>query len=262
VGDVRRPFSLRARRKPAPESIYFYTFHKCASTLFSAHVLGHVSGLRHRDYAQMIFTGVLRDPVDFEERGFVYGPIRLSARPGGAVEKLLVAQAATRDFVRAKICVFLVRDPRDLLVSAYYSGGFTHPLSAVDAIRLRQEERQRAIRATALDDHVLAEVERRRREFALLHDLHTTCSRSVLLRYEDMVNDFDRFAEGLCRYFPLSRHVLRKIERLSRPMPQVDVSKHRGSGRPGQFREALRQETVRSLNQQLSDTLELFGYEV
>ena len=244
------------------ESVYFYTFHKCASTLFSGHVLGNVRDLRHRDFARLIYDGNLREPVAFEERGYVYGPIRLSLRPGGPVHEQLVSRAADADFVRDRICVFLARDPRDILVSRYHSLGFTHGLSPVGGIRRRQETARTEIRRMTLDEYALSQAEAQRRDFALMHELHAACSRSVLLRYEDLVDDFDRFARDLCRYLPLPARTLRKIERSSRPRRRVDASRQRRSGRPGQFREALRAETVESLNGRLGGTLQLFGYAI
>ncbi len=39
------------------ESVYFYTFHKCASSLFSNYVLRNIKGLVHVDYAVQISSG-------------------------------------------------------------------------------------------------------------------------------------------------------------------------------------------------------------
>jgi hypothetical protein len=44
------------------ESVFFYTFHKCASSLFARFVLPNVRGLRHENYAARIFRGELTDP--------------------------------------------------------------------------------------------------------------------------------------------------------------------------------------------------------
>src|SRR3954467_281701 len=49
-----------------PESVYFYTLHKCASGLFSDYVLKNARGLRLIDYADQFYNGVPSDLV-FEE---------------------------------------------------------------------------------------------------------------------------------------------------------------------------------------------------
>lgn len=248
-------------RRHKPESVYFYTFHKCASTLFGSYLLKHISGLRHCDYSTMIYNGSLRHPVTFAERGYVYGPLRLSAPEHSAEYQQVIAPSSDPLFVRDRTCLFMVRDPRDILVSSYYSFGFTHPLSPVDEIREQQIEEREAIQAMTVDEYALSEAEIQRRNFALLHDLYTACDRGVLLRYEDMVEDFSRFAEALCRHIDVKSRVLRNLERRSRPKSAVDASQHRRSGKPGQFRDVLSEEAIVSLNAHLSDTLSKFGYE-
>jgi hypothetical protein len=44
-------------KRNSPESVYFYTFHKCAITLFSDYELKNVSGLYNMDYAVQLYTG-------------------------------------------------------------------------------------------------------------------------------------------------------------------------------------------------------------
>lgn len=255
----------RASRLPGvngPESVYFYTFHKCASTLFSTYLLKRVSGLRHCDYAaEMFLRGRLKRPVTFEDHGYVYGPLRLSSPRDSDGYRFVIARVAQQDFVRDKPCLFMVRDPRDILVSSYYSSAFTHPLSPVAEIREQQLRERAEVQAMTLDDYALLQAEERRRDFACLHDLYTACSRGVLLRYEDMVEDFDGFAEGLCTYLDIRPRVLRNLERRSRPRRNADTSQHRRSGKTRQFRDTLSPETISRLNEQFGETLRLFGYQ-
>jgi Sulfotransferase domain len=253
--------ALPSIRRQKPESVFFYTFHKCASSLFGEYLLKHASGLRHCDYAARLYTGRLKRPVSFAARGYVYGPLRLSAPEHSDERERVVAPASSRLFVRDRRCVFLVRDPRDILVSSYYSFGFTHPLSPVAEIREEQLRERAEIQSMTLEQYALSQAEERRRNFACLHDLYTACERGVLLRYEDMVEDFPRFADGLREYLKISTRVLQTLERRSRPKPQVDASQHRRSGQPGQFRGALSPEAISSLNEHLGYTLSLFGYE-
>ena len=81
-------------RKDSYESVYFYTFAKCASTLFSSYVLKNIEGLRHVDYANQIYHGRDLKRVVFEEKGFIYGPIRIFYRPAAPVYKKLVKPAS------------------------------------------------------------------------------------------------------------------------------------------------------------------------
>lgn len=245
-----------------PESVYFYTFHKCASTLFSEYVLKNIQGLHHIDYASQIYLNGRnnRQKLTFRKRGFIYGPIRISAGETGPVGKMLVQPTIDHDFIRDKKALFLVRDPRDILVSSYYSFGFTHGLSKVDELREAQEVTRKMIREQTLDEYVLQAAESQNHFFITLYNLSNACQRSVILRYEDMIDDFDTFAEQLLKYVFLRDSVIQAIYKKSRPNKIEDTTSHRRSGQVQGFRHKLKEGTIEALNEKLAATLTLFGY--
>lgn len=245
-----------------PESVYFYTFHKCASALFGNYVLKHVNGLYHVDYAAQIYSGKRSSEkkLNFRENGFIYGPIRISAGVEGPVGEMLVKPTTKHDFIRDKIAIFFIRDPRDILVSYYYSVGFTHRFSKVKVLREEQEVERARIREMTLDEYVLNSADKQIEYFRILYDLSNTCKRSVVLRYEDMINDFDGFAEQLSRYVSIDAAALRVVCERSRPRKKEDTTSHRRSGQVEGFREKLEETTIKAVNKKLADTLALFGY--
>jgi hypothetical protein len=244
-----------------PESVFFYTFHKCASTLFSGYILKNIEGLQHVDYAGALCSGKKVGKIKFKERGVVYGPIRLSADKRDMVYKRLVAPASTHDFVRDRIAIFFVRDPRDILVSAYYSYGYTHELSPVLELREIQESLRAKIQKESLDEYVLDSASAVSAHFEELYNLSRACERGVVLRYEDMISDFDAFIAQLCKYVVIDESCISEIYRRSRPKKTEDLSSHRRSGQIGDFRDKLKEETILSLNEILNTTLVRFGYE-
>jgi hypothetical protein len=250
--------------KDLPKSVYFFTLHKCASTLFSRHVLDNANDLFKVDYAHQIYRGETKPgkKLRFRDRGFIYGPIRISADETAPVGRMLVKPTTEHEFVRDKTAIFFVRDPRDILVSQYYSFGYTHGLSPVDEIREKQESKRKRIQGLSLDEYVLENVDAQIRDFETIHELAKICEHSVVLKYEDMVEDFERFSEMLCEMISLDRSVVQEIYRRSRPRTEEDTSLHRRSGRVGGFREKLRSDTIESLNRQLQGILAKFGYEV
>jgi hypothetical protein len=163
--------------------------------LFGGYVLENVQNLCHVDYAAQIYTGRL--PVNislpFESRGYIYGPIRLSASPHNPVYRALVQPTTAPDFICDKTAIFFVRDPRDILVSAYYSFGFTHGLSPVREIREMQERKRGKIQQQSLDQYVLQHAATQAENFRTLYRLSQHCKRGIILKYEDMINDFDKF---------------------------------------------------------------------
>jgi len=253
---------MNIRRKRA-ESVFFYTFHKCASTLFGAYTLKRVKGLHHVDYAQDIYVGKITEgtEMEFAPSGCIYGPIRLSVDPGEPEYDLLVAPTSTAEFVRKRSALFLIRDPSDILVSSYYSFGFTHGFSPVPEVRQMQEDLQRSIQEKSIDEYVLEAADNQRTYFGRLNHLATVCERGTVLRYEDMINDFATFAARLCERIPLSKRTLNKMERSTRPRAVVDNSSHRRSGRVGGFRDSLAPSTISVLNTTLAAELDRFGYE-
>ncbi|MEO0533260.1 MAG: sulfotransferase domain-containing protein [Cyanobacteria bacterium P01_A01_bin.123] len=198
--------------------------------------------------------------LTFTKRGVIYGPIRISADETDPVGKVLVKPTTDHGFIRDKIALFFVRDPRDILVSSYYSFGFTHGLSRVDEIRERQEARRKIIREQTLDEYVLQSVENQINLFSILYDLSNACERSVILKYEDMINDFDTFVKQLLRYVSLSDGIIQGCYERSRPKMTEDKTSHRRSGHVQGFRHKLEEDTIETLNRKLADTLTLFGY--
>jgi hypothetical protein len=227
-------------------------------------VLKNIKGLQNIDYASQIYLGGRneRKKLIFKKRGFIYGPIRISAGETSPVGKMLVKPTVDPDFIRDKIALFLVRDPRDILVSSYYSFGFTHAFSKVDEIREEQEAARKMIREQTLDEYVLQAAESQNNFFNTLYNLSNACKRSVILRYEDMIEDFDTFAEQLLKYVFLRDSVIQEIYKQSRPNKIEDNTSHRRSGQVQGFRHKLEERTIEVLNEKLAATLTLFGYKV
>lgn len=244
-----------------PESIFFYTFHKCASSLFSGYVLKNLRGLKHIDYAKQIYRLNTGDII-FEKTGFVYGPIRLSADPASPVFKRLVQPASDTDFIRDKIAIFLVRDPRDILVSAYYSFGYTHGISSNLCIQEIQKQRRAKIQGISIDkyaanqsDHIIA-------NFETVEKLSSACDRCIILRYEDMIDNWEVFSSGLTRYTDINPQALKQIYRKSRPRKSEDKTSHRRSGKTAGFRHSLQQDTLMRLSTKFAGILERYNYEM
>lgn len=265
---VKRPVATFAEslkwlfKTSTGDSAYFYTFHKCASSLFSGYVLKNIEGLRHVDYARQIYQGKSAKRLEFKETGHVYGPIRISVDRMSPVYESLVRPVSDEEFVKDKIAIFLVRDPRDILVSAYYSFGYTHGLSRVKEIRARQTTIRKDIQARTVDEYALDSADVIQRNFETVYKLSRVCERSSILRYEAMISDFDEFADQLTRYVNINRNVVRQIYERSRPKNKIDTSSHRRSGKPGGFRNALKEDTVDALNKKFEDTLERFHYPI
>jgi hypothetical protein len=249
--------------KNSYETIYFYTFHKCASSLFSNYVLKNIHGLKNVDYARLLYDGEQTGEVTFEDKGYIYGPIRLSTDPNPDYPgyKWLVKPTSEDDFIRGKIAIFLIRDPRDILVSAYYSFAFSHGFSPVENIRKIQEEGRKEIQKMTIDEYVLDYAPTVLGHFEAVERLSKTSGRSVILKYEDMIQHWDKFDRGLCKYLTIKPNVLDEIYNRSRPREKENQESHRRSGMPGGFRTKLASATLVSLDELFGPVLERFGFD-
>ena len=164
------------------------------------------------------------------------------------------------EFVRDKIGIFFVRDPRDILVSSYFSFGYSHGLSPVDELRDLQQGARSEIQAVSLDEYVLASAKEIGRNFEILWDLKNACQRSVLLKYEEMIENFDLFLSQFTKFVSVDPSVAREIHERSRPSQKEDASSHRRSGQVGGFRGKLKPETLDILAKELGPILSKFNY--
>jgi hypothetical protein len=154
----------------------------------------------------------------------------------------------------------MVRDPRDVLVSSYYSFGFTHRLSRVDEIRETQQKFRDEIQTTNIDDYVLNHSEQIEDGYRRVAALREACPRHIVLRYEDMIDDWQTFADGLTTYVDLKPSVLDELYRLSRPKPTEDSTSHHRSGKTGDFERKLSARTIVQLNARLAGILRDYAY--
>jgi hypothetical protein len=211
------------------------------------------------DYEDRFYSGDPVESVRFEEKGFIYGPLRLSY-PHHSMFYTRFVEPALR-IIHDKIAIFLIRDPRDVLVSSYYSFGYTHGFSAVKEIEEQQREAQYFIQRKSVDTFALESATSTLNHFQLVEKAVQTCSRALVLKYEDMISNWDKFAAGLTTYLDLEKTVLRNIFEQSRPLAKEDPTSHRRSGRPGAYRDKLLPPTVAKLNLTLRPILKRFNYD-
>ena len=247
-----------------PKSVYFFTFHKCASTLFGSMILKRVIGLKNINHSHQIYSGSIRTshPLTFHENGCVYGPIRIVRKTeNDPIEDLLLGPIIQPAFLGSKRAVFLIRDPRAILTSEYYSFGFSHSLSKNKEIRNGQEFIRREIQQISLDEYVLGKSNKLIEAFDRLDFAQQHCRERIILRYEDLIDNFETFVEKLCAFIPLHQRTIDLMYRESRPKKTEDIQSHKRSGLPSGFRKKLLPETVEALNQQLASILERYRYE-
>jgi len=202
----------------------------------------HLSAEEVKQYAQV-----------FRPQGYLYGPF------GGMIEGIANLQAYK--------VVLVVRDPRDIAVSAYYSKGTSHglPLTQADKreafIRERGTTQNKSIQQYVIDyaPQVLREFDRYKKYLIDgEYNVH-------LCKYEQMVIDFPQWLDDLAnfccdginqelRYQIIGEHELLKPK-------NEDPTKHIRKGQPGDYKEKLDEISISKLNDIFTEHLDFFGYE-
>jgi hypothetical protein len=163
--------------------------------------------------------------------------------------------------------VFLmVRDPRDILVSDFYSMAYSHPAPQRTSGKYAHFMQIRElVRRSTVDEFVLHEAGEVRRVLERYKTLLVDAYPSVYVTsYEEMTEDFDGWltrllsACGLAISADLRRTLDEEHARLT-PKDE-NVHRHIRKGRPGDFEAKLEPETIEQLNTKLGPMLEAFGY--
>ena len=246
------------------KSVWFYTFHKCASSVVSFCALRNALNLEYVDYEAKINNGEIdrndASGIEFSETGKVYAPIRLTGRPSSAALEALLA-SATEEFVESRRSIFMVRDPRDVLVSQFLSFTGAHIISEVPEIAREQEAHRDELNSRGIDSFVINSAEETLNHYLQMNRLLEACRERVLLTYEQMVCDYVSFIQDLCVFVRIPFSTQFKVYLLTRPRRKERPNLHKRMGAIGEHRSKLAPKTIDTLNSILAEALELYGYE-
>lgn len=250
-----------------PRSVIFFTTHKCASS-FMNHFFTMVakdSKYKVIDYATSIWA--LGDSLD---AGATYEPFleqnydQLYFQTG----EIYAPQRQPLNFpgIEKFKHIFFLRDPRDVLVSAFYSFGFSHALpqnKIAKAAFLKQREK---IQQGTIDDYA--------REAATdwilpiyknYQSLRESSNSSLFLSYDLFNTNLPKFIKDLSSFldFTLSEEKIQEIVKANEKGSNVkeNISKHRRSGESGQFRDKLSPKTIQHINEIFSDIIAYWKFD-
>jgi hypothetical protein len=249
------------RTQSAPqESIYFYSLHKAGTSIIT-HALRQVTNLKHVDYETTIFNNKLHEKPVFYDHGHLYGVFRITQPNEAVMYTTLTQYIATEEFVRNKTLVLMVRDPRDILISLYYSVRDSHAISANPQLKERALRQRNLLQSMSLEEFVLEKAPRIPIRFETLHRLSQSCRQKVILKYEDLINNFEGFMTGFEQYIKIPQERKEELYRASRPRLEEDPAAHKRSGKIAQYKEKLTPATQQKLTEICRPALELFGYD-
>lgn len=161
--------------------------------------------------------------------------------------------------------ILLVRDPRDALVSEYFSSAYSHSLPVTggdDGQRADMLDQRRQALNSSIDEFVLSRAKLMRRTvieyLPLVREPNT-----LLLRYEDIIFEKSAMIGDIVKHFAWNC----RPKQLEAILGWVDVVPETENPKefirkvtPGDHKEKLSAATILQLNQELADVLASFEY--
>jgi hypothetical protein len=253
-------------------SIVVFTLHKSASMFIhkQCEMLCSIGGIDYHSpnvpASRLDARMLLTDPGVWEKRRGCIAPVRFFVR--------------LPRFDDFNIILHL-RDPRDVLVSMFYSYCFIHPGEIPADTGYRREVASRGIDAFVLDkasgrsadyrgdygtgghvEDLIGDVSRRYRDYV---EGMFGKPNVIFLKYEDMVTDYRHWLERFLVPFRLteSSGVLEQFSSQATtffPKRQHDIMAHVRHVAPGDYRNKLKPATIGRLNDIFAETLDCLGY--
>ncbi len=163
------------------------------------------------------------------------------------------------DFSKVK-CSLLVRDPRDMLVSLYFSRAFSHNAPKGEEEQVLQN--RKSIQAYDINDWVMKTASNTKSLFEA-YDENLQNKLLKIYRYEDVIFRKEKWLQDICKYFNIevSKRALKAIARRHDIRPtREDPNAHIRSVTPGNYKKHLSEETINFLNQEFAEILLCFNY--
>ena len=241
-----------------PKNILFFTVHKAASMFIYkvCHDLAKVRGLNyysvnHNKFSRYYFDTEetdLTDLANWDNRTGCFAPLRYYFD----IPPQLDAQT-----------ILHLRDPRDVLVSLYFSEAYSHNVFK-GVFDLNPAEREKIVTA-GIDRYVLNHADTFNQKYTECQALLTKPG-SIFVTYETLVLNFPEWLEKVARGFAIDNPKF--IQKLSKKyagefaIKKENIHAHKRKIVPGDYREKLAAETIAQLNAIFAENLQRYGYEV
>jgi len=262
-GSVRTVFTLPPTRAPEKPSVYAFSLPKAGSVLLDSMLsaLSVAEGLTYVSIMGQFFEiGLAEKHVPaqtskaFLDHGYCYGGFRSFPRHF-EIPNLGSCKA-----------ILLVRDPRDMIVSHYYSTRLSHPdpgrilSTSMKGMPLREKAQRLTIDEYAID--LTKFYGRLMRGYIDVLEKNPDTFR--VYRYEDVIFRKREWISDIGSYFGWSvpEAKLRRIAAKNDILPRAEKeSKHVRQVSPGDHKRKLEPATIVQLNEALGKEFRYFGYE-
>lgn len=238
------------------KSVAFFTVHKAGSEFASSvmRAIAKNSGFECIHYAAYVFSGG-KLPLRYDQlgnwsknlypqNGYFFGPFR---KYHGGIP-----------WLNDNPLIFHIRDPRDVLVSLYYSLKSSHYIPyANKKAALYMLQRRMTTAQMNIDEFVLNEAQRIKSEYLDYFNGFSSHNDICISKYEDMIENFEDWFLTACRGIGVNESdKLIKLCQKMRPGSVVESEKkHKRQVTPGDHRRKLSKNTICELDSILKEVL-------
>ena len=246
---------------PGEKSVLLFTLNKCAST-FTPRVMQYLNR-KTRNLPQVDFEGYFYNQSGEDFKVMMQREPGLYFRAKGVMMAPLRRWYPIPDFEHYS-SVLVIRDPRDILTSKYFSQASTHSVPFSPKKRKIFFERRERVKNMSIDEFVrewTPEIKADFEEYTAMLDQYGT----PYIRYEDIILKFESAMEAFGKVFdytlsPEEIEELRVIGGYDKPLGEENVKVHTRKRLPGDHKEKLAPETIAMLDEVFEPELKRFGY--
>lgn len=160
--------------------------------------------------------------------------------------------------------ILLVRDPRDAIVSAYFSFSKSHILPESGELLDQMLKSRRNLQNMELENYAIAQAVNVKEAFDRYHQYLPNDAQLKVYRYEDVIFDKANWISDMLDFLNLTlkkAQIVRIGEKHNIVPQSEEAGKHIRKVTPGDHREKLSSECIDKLNEILSEVLERYNYE-
>ncbi|MES0491815.1 MAG: sulfotransferase domain-containing protein [Leptospirales bacterium] len=245
------------------ESVLVYSVNKAAS-MFLHKISNQISKKlelpyfsMNNDFREEIKPMTWRKFIENNKRIGIYGPIRASQ---GNIYP---------DNLNNYRIILHLRDPRDVMVSKYYSKAYNHP-KREGGFSISDESREQ-LRKNGIDDFVINNPQSKEIKSHYESYIKKLIGQKnvTFVKYETMVTDYSTWVRHFLK--PFNDFYAQPDELYSNlyneykndfNVSKENIYEHKRQILPGDFKKKLSPETIQFINHQLSDILKFMNYEI
>jgi hypothetical protein len=169
------------------------------------------------------------------------------------------------DFAKVKN-ILLVRDPRDALISYYFSDKYSHPIPTEGKIKANLESNRETLQSLNNPDSDYNYIEKKiswLKGNIKIYINRLPKESTRIYRYEDIIFKKEEWIKDMLSFLDIriADEDVHKIACTHDILPRVEQKhKHIRQVVPGNYKKYLREETIKKINAEIKDILEYFDY--